>query len=128
LPDGEYDVKLGHKAITFYAGSITIPCDMSDYHLCSAAPNPFTPNGDGINDEVEFEFPGLGEVPGTIKIFTLDNLRVRTIEVPTGSGAKEAAKWDGRDDTGTPIRPGIYIYTIRAEGRIKCEGTITLAR
>ncbi len=128
LPEGEYDVELGHKAITFYAGSITIPCDMPDYHLCSATPNPFTPNGDGINDEAEFTFPGLGEVPGTIKIFTLGNLRVRNIEVPTGSGAKEAAKWDGRDDSSAPMRPGIYIYTIRAEGRIKCEGTVTLAR
>ncbi len=128
LPDGEYDIELGHKAITFYAGSITIPCNYPPDYLCSATPNPFTPNGDGINDEVEFEFPGLGLVPGTIKIYTLGNLRVRTIEVPTGSGAKEAAKWDGRDDSGAPMRQGIYIYTIRAEGRIKCEGTATLAR
>ena len=111
------------------------PCAFADSMLvpepstfCSAAPNPFTPNGDGIHDEAKFEFPGLGEVPGTIKIFTLGNLRVRTIEVPTGSGAKEAAKWDGRDDSGAPMRQGIYLYTIRAEGRIKCDGTITLAR
>jgi len=96
--------------------------------LCSATPNPFTPNGDGINDEAEFTFPGLGEVPGTIKIFTLGNLRVRTIEVPTGAGAKQEAIWDGTDDTGEPLSQGIYIYTIRAEGRIKCSGTVTLAR
>ena len=127
LPEGEYDVELGHKAITFYAGRITVPCE-SPLYLCHRTPNPFTPNGDGIHDEVEFTFPGLGEVPGTIKIFTLDNLRVRTIEVPAGAGAKQSAIWDGRDDTGTPMREGIYLYTIRAEGRIKCNGTVTLAR
>jgi len=128
LPDGEYDIELGHKAITFYAESITIPCDRPDYSLCHRTPNPFTPNGDGINDEAEFTFPDLGEVPGTIKIFTLGNLRVRTIEVPTGAGAKQEAIWDGTDDTGEPLSQGIYIYTIRAEGRIKCSGTVTLAR
>jgi len=99
-----------------------------DYSLCHRTPNPFTPNGDGINDEAEFTFPGLGEVPGTIKIFSLDNLRVRTIEVPSGTGAKQEAIWDGKDDTGAPMREGIYLYTIRAEGRIKCQGTVTLAR
>jgi len=110
-----------------FADSMLVPKIDTD-SLCHRTPNPFTPNGDGINDEAEFEFPGLGEVPGTIKIFTLGNLRVRTIEVPSGAGAKQEAIWDGKDDTGAPMREGIYLYTIRAEGRIKCQGTVTLAR
>ncbi len=127
LPEGEYDVELGHKAITFYAGKITIPCD-SPVSLCRRSPNPFTPNGDGINDEAEFSFPGLGEVEGVIKIFTLGNLKVREIEIPAGWSAKETAIWDGTDNAGEPLSQGIYIYTIRSEGRIKCKGTVTLAR
>jgi len=127
LPNGEYEIELGHKAITFYAGSITIPCDMP-YYPCTRIPNPFTPNDDGIYDEVEFTFPGIGENEGVIKIFTLGNLKVRTIEVPAGAGAKEIATWDGTDNAGEPLLQGIYLYIIKSQGRIICKGTITLVR
>jgi hypothetical protein len=110
-----------------FAESVLVP-EIETVSLCQRTPNPFTPNGDGINDEVEFEFPGLSEVEGVIKIFTLGNLRVRTIEVPAGWSAKETAVWDGTDNAGAPLREGIYLYIIRSEGRIKCKGTVTLAR
>ena len=98
------------------------------FSLCSATPNPFTPNGDGIYDEVEFTFPGIGENEATIKIFTLGNLKVRTIEVPAGAGAKQSATWDGTDNAGEPLLQGIYLYIIKSQGRIICKGTITLVR
>ncbi|RKZ29844.1 hypothetical protein DRQ36_07440, partial [bacterium] len=95
------------------------------YSPCTRIPNPFTPNGDGIYDEVEFTFPGIGENEGVIKIFTLGNLKVRTIEVPAGAGAKEIATWDGTDNAGEPLLQGIYLYIIKSQGRIICKGTIT---
>jgi len=127
LPNGEYEIELGHKAITFYAGKITIPCE-TQYYPCTHIPNPFTPDGDTYNDEIYFTYPGIGESEGVIKIFNLRNIPVRTIEVPAGAGAKQSAKWDGRDNAGEPLLQGIYLYIIKSQGRIICKGTITLVR
>lgn len=102
--------------------------DEPEYSLCHRTPNPFTPNGDGFYDKVEFAFPGLGEVEGVIKIFTLGNLKVREIEVRAGAGAKQAATWDGTDNAGEPLLQGIYLYIIKSQGRIICKGTVTLVR
>lgn len=127
LPDGEYDIELGHKAITFYAGKITIPCE-APYYPCTRIPNPFTPDGDTYNDEIYFTFPGIGENDGVIKIFNLRNIRVREIDVPAGWTAKSHAVWDGTDDRGEPLLQGIYLYIIKSQGRIICKGTVTLVR
>jgi len=127
LPNGEYEIELGHKAITFYAGKITIPCE-TQYYPCTRIPNPFTPDGDTYNDEIYFTYPGIGESEGVIKIFNLRNIPVRTIEVPAGAGAKQSAKWDGTDNAGEPLLQGIYLYIIKSQGRIICKGTITLVR
>ncbi len=84
------------------------------------APNPFTPNGDGINDAAEFRFQ-LYDVSVqrelTIDIYDLAGRRIRRLErlnVIRGlfDQGTDVPEWDGRDDEGQQVAPGNYIYRI----------------
>ena len=80
-------------------------------------PNPFTPNGDGINDVVQIEF-SLFKIyaarPLSIRIFSLDGRPVRSME-EMALGGRQRFAWDGRDDGGDTVAPGLYICQIEAE-------------
>ena len=104
-------------------------CDgVIEQFFCSRSPNPFTPNGDGMNDYCQFTFEGIGQKEATIYIHDMYSREIRRINVPTGATAKWVARWDGRDDNGNPLPPGIYLYTIESEGEQVCEGSVTIAR
>ncbi len=46
---------------------------------CLVLPNPFTPNGDDVNDKVRFEFNGMLEKGGVVYIYSLDNEFIREL-------------------------------------------------
>lgn len=99
-------------------GSI-IHCGTPDYFI----PNAFTPNGDGINDFVDFSSPLLSEIHIALFnrwgqcVFQSDNLN--------------DCRWDGTYQNNRCL-PGVYTYTCR----IRChngqetelKGDITLIR
>jgi hypothetical protein len=87
-------------------------------------PNPFTPNGDGKNDAtiIDFSIANLESAkPLRIKVFDLSGRKVRTIaEIRSAvnpffgdprSGGK-GFLWDGKDDAGILVRPGVYIIQV----------------
>jgi len=82
----------------------------------TVAPNPFTPNGDGINDEAQIAF-SLFKVaeprPVVLRIFTLVGDTVRRLEQQLTGGPQSFA-WDGRDDDGDLVPPGLYLCQIEA--------------
>ena len=89
--------------------------------LLSAAqvvPNPFSPNGDGVNDQVQFSYTLLRLtelVPLETEIYTLAGNRVRTLGSGEGGSALYQTAWDGRDDEGELVAPGLYIYRVAVE-------------
>jgi len=89
---------------------------------CMAKPNPFTPNDDGINDFVFFDYPRSYIRPAEMKIFSLDNIEVFSDEI------QGVSSWDGIDNFGRPLRNGLYIYMIISDGRVVCNGTVLLLR
>ena len=95
-------------------------------------PNPFSPNGDGVNDQVQFSYTLLrltDVVPLETEIYTLAGNRVRTLGAGEGGSALYQTTWDGRDDQGELVGPGLYIYRVVVEagsGREERLGAIAL--
>jgi hypothetical protein len=87
-----------------------------------ADPNPFTPNGDGRNDVTYISFfvsNLIVERPVTIGIFDVTGRQVRSL-LDTKSSAQayveqNAIRWDGRDNNGRLLPPGLYIYQIKVD-------------
>ena len=80
-------------------------------------PNPFTPNGDDVNDEVVVAFDVqrlLTPKPVYLEIFDLNGRHLRLIERHLSSGGY-SQQWDGRDDAGQIVPPGLYLLRISTE-------------
>ena len=80
----------------------------------SVAPNPFTPNGDLVNDVAQIEFSLFkvyAERPAAIRIWALDGRPMRLLE-GTAQGGHQRFTWDGKDDRGRVVPPGLYICQI----------------
>lgn len=95
-----------------------------------ATPNPFTPNSDGINDitNIEFFLGNIGEPKNeignqvrqiTIRIYDLTGRLIKDLyDDKTSASAFIADKgitWDGRDNSGKTVRPGLYLYQVLIE-------------
>ena len=95
-----------------------------------AHPRVFTPNGDGVNDFTVIEFT-LTKVAAPrrvdVEIFDLSGRRVRRLNAERLIGGryvhpllnKEQARfvpgfWDGMDESGELVPPGIYLFTVKA--------------
>ncbi len=87
-------------------------------------PNPFTPNGDGYNDVVEFNFAGLNLNSPVLHIFDVNGVPVWINPPQTG----KVYAWNGRDDRGRELQPGVYLYTLRDLGQNVASGYVVIAR
>ncbi len=86
--------------------------------------NPFTPNGDGINDEVTFNFEQLGVIDPLLKLFDVSGRIIATIRDRKGY----KFIWDGQDRYGNPAQPGVYLYMLQDEDKTIANGYVVLAR
>ena len=70
-----------------------------------------TPNGDGVNDEARINFIVV-QVEGhpNVDIYDLTGSHLRTLDQGVTGFA-----WDGRDDAGAVLPPGVYICRIQLE-------------
>jgi hypothetical protein len=78
------------------------------------APNPFTPNMDQVNDEAHISFSLLTVAvprPVVVQIYSLGGDPIRHLEDQLVGGA-QVVVWDGRDDGGNLVPPGLYLCQI----------------
>lgn len=79
------------------------------------SPAAFSPNGDGINDATQVEFIIQHLVtpsPVAVDVYDLSGRRVRRLADITRSSGEYSMTWDGRDDEGTLVPPGLYIIAV----------------
>ena len=119
------------------------------------SPNPFTPNGDGINDAADISFTlfrlneevsvfsdsptgnfRTTDIIVKMEVFDLSGRLVKTVfSKSLGSGVYDKSRdldlsWDGRDDGDTTVSPGIYLYQITVEadaGDENVNGVVSVA-
>ena len=103
--------------------SIGVPLDTKVIDQFAISPNPFTPNGDGINDVVQISFTVFritSERDARVRIYTLDGTRVWENDGGAPDDQKVASGqavigWDGTDDQGRKVPPGIYICQVELD-------------
>lgn len=82
-------------------------------------PDPLTPNEDGIHDSAVISYTItdlIGEAAVKIEIYDLSGVRVRSIPLTDKkSGVYDDGKWDGRDDDGGLVPPGVYLWRVSVE-------------
>jgi hypothetical protein len=93
--------------------TVLTPLGDGNIKVYGVSPEVFTPNGDGINEVVVFEFAVLNinvEREVTLEVFDLAGRRVRQLtEIRTRSNGSYAIPWDGMDESGALVPPGTYL-------------------
>jgi hypothetical protein len=97
------------------------------------SPNPFSPDGDGHDDNTIISYKLSGTVNRvSIKIFDVKGRLVRTLANSEPSGSSGSFVWNGLDDAGQSLRIGIYIVFLEALNNNAAvqtfKSTVVLAR
>jgi hypothetical protein len=89
------------------------------FALRQNAPNPFNPR-----TSIEFDLPSLERV--RLDVFQPGGRHVRTLVDRVMSAGRHEVTWDGRDDHGTALSSGIYLYRIQAGRHTKSRRMVLL--
>lgn len=116
-PALKQQIKPGNATFRFGGDVLAVRTPMggdliSNVKLSSAV---FSPNDDGVNDQVEIFYDVRNvEAPTQIavKIFDLSGRLLRRVDETTTLSGSFALSWDGRDDQGGMVGPGIYMYQV----------------
>ena len=79
-----------------------------DYYLSQNYPNPF--NSETI---IKYGIPNQGFV--TLNIYNLTGQLVRTLVNEEREAGKYEIKWNGRNEAGSEVASGVYLYVIRVK-------------
>ena len=96
--------------------TVGVPVDREVLGDVRTHPNPFTPNGDGVNDVLELTFPVFNAYPPEAAGVTIMDLQGRShrrlTAGATGVSGFHTVQWDGRDEAGRLVPPGLYLVRV----------------
>jgi len=83
----------------------------------SASPDPFTPNGDGLNDLLDISYGINKDANVTLKIHDSQGYCVRTLlDNEFQASGQHVASWDGMDQAGNRENAEVYFYRLDMKG------------
>ena len=109
---GDATALIGSNAL-----SINLPLDAKAVDEFRIVPNPFTPNGDGINDETEIRFSVFkltAPRQAQVRVYTLAGRPIWESAQMLQSG-RVSMLWDGTDLNGRKVPPGLYICQVNLD-------------
>ena len=98
--------------------SVKISVGKDLIHSMEVAPVPFTPNGDGLNDEVLVTYDIVNLTGGalvSVDIYDLSGRRVTAIYSGLDPSRRYQRAWDGTDESGAKVPPGIYLVRVEID-------------
>jgi flagellar hook assembly protein FlgD len=135
--DGSYTYKLeaadlaGNVGIA--TGTVTVDSTPPALTNLSATPNPFTPNGDGINDVTSISYSVNESSTVGVQVVSATGDLVRILQNPVSqSSGNYSVTWDGKLNTGAVAPLGVYTYRVNATDAAgnsgTVQGTVTLSQ
>ena len=96
--------------------SIAVPFSSQIVQDIAIDPNPFTPNGDGVNDQMQIRFSlGNLNIARRIRVEIHDLGGRQVWERTRMSSGDQSFVWQGRNSAGEPVPPGLYVCRIAAD-------------
>ena len=86
--------------------------------------SPFTPNGDGTNDEASISYSILKvsePIQVSVQVYDLAGRMVRNLYSGREASGEHQHLWDGRDSQGVLVPPGFYVGRVKADALAKKE-------
>ena len=110
----------GNAAAEIESDGISVKTSLSSSLVFAPqiGPNPFTPNGDAINDVAHISYKLLrvtSQVPVSVEIFDLSGRLVKQIYAGDISIGEYSHPWDGTDRSNRLVPPGLYVYRIAVD-------------
>ncbi|PIY17000.1 MAG: hypothetical protein COZ15_03695, partial [Elusimicrobia bacterium CG_4_10_14_3_um_filter_49_12_50_7] len=85
-------------------------------------------NGDGLNDECYFFYDNPNGFAPSGEVFDIRGRKVADMKLGSmSSSVSGSLVWEGKTNSGKYAAPGLYIWQIKAEGRVY-NGTVVVAR
>jgi flagellar hook assembly protein FlgD len=102
--------------------------DQANIQNNSVYPKTITPNGDGINDVAFFLFENKTGAVAQGTIYDLRSAKVADLqESNIFAGDNSVLTWDGKDNSGSVVPAGVYIYKVKVAD-MTYTGTVIVAR
>ena len=93
------------------------------------SPNPFTPNGDGINDVAIVSYKLLrvtSPVPVAVEIFDVSGRLIKQVYSGYDPPGGYAHIWNGTDRSNSLVPPGVYLCRIVADVQLEKDTSYTI--